>query len=86
MIRSLWFEDVTRPQREPLEHDVSVDVAVLGAGIVGLTTALLLERQGASVAVLEGAARGGRRQRLQHREAQLAARAQLHEARPPPRD
>jgi glycine/D-amino acid oxidase-like deaminating enzyme/nitrite reductase/ring-hydroxylating ferredoxin subunit len=53
VIRSLWFEDVTRPQRQPLEHDVSVDVAVLGAGIVGLTTGLLLERQGARVAVLE---------------------------------
>ncbi len=50
---SLWFEDVTRPQREALEHDVSVDVAVLGAGMVGLTTGLLLERQGARVAVLE---------------------------------
>ena len=32
---------------------MTVDVAVLGAGIVGLTTALLLERQGARVAVLE---------------------------------
>ncbi len=53
---SLWFEDVTRPQGAALEHDVTVDVAVLGAGIVGLTTALLLEREGAT----RGGA-GGRR-------------------------
>jgi glycine/D-amino acid oxidase-like deaminating enzyme/nitrite reductase/ring-hydroxylating ferredoxin subunit len=50
---SLWFDHATRPQREALEHDARVDVAVLGAGIVGLTTALMLEREGASVAVVE---------------------------------
>ena len=35
------------------DRDIAVDVAVLGAGIAGLTTALLLERDGASVAVIE---------------------------------
>src|SRR5215218_7428912 len=53
VVRSLWFQDATRPARAPLDRDLTVDAAVLGAGIVGLTTALLLERQGARVAVLE---------------------------------
>jgi glycine/D-amino acid oxidase-like deaminating enzyme/nitrite reductase/ring-hydroxylating ferredoxin subunit len=53
VLGSLWLEGRRRPERAPLEHDISVDVAVVGAGIVGLTTALLLERQGVSVAVLE---------------------------------
>src|ERR671911_2349538 len=53
VVRSLWFQDAARPARAPLDRDLTVDVAVLGAGIVGLTTALLLERQGARVAVLE---------------------------------
>jgi glycine/D-amino acid oxidase-like deaminating enzyme len=42
-----------RERRSPLDRDVGVDVAVIGAGIVGLTTALLLEREGLEVAVLE---------------------------------
>ena len=53
MLRSLWVEGRERRERPALDRDITADVAVVGAGIVGLTTALLLERQGASVAVLE---------------------------------
>jgi len=53
VVASLWFQDAKRTPGAPLDRDMTVDVAVLGAGIVGLTTALLLERQGARVAVLE---------------------------------
>ena len=37
----------------PLDRDLSVDVAVVGAGITGVTTAWLLKQAGLSVAVLE---------------------------------
>jgi glycine/D-amino acid oxidase-like deaminating enzyme len=53
VLRSLWFEGRERPERPSLDRDIGVDVAVIGAGIVGLTTALLLEREGMTVAVLE---------------------------------
>lgn len=39
----------------PLREDVEVDVAVVGGGITGATTALLLKRQGLRVGVLEAA-------------------------------
>jgi glycine/D-amino acid oxidase-like deaminating enzyme/nitrite reductase/ring-hydroxylating ferredoxin subunit len=50
---SLWLDTVDRPSWPPLEGDVRVDVAVLGAGITGLTAGLLLAREGLQVAVLE---------------------------------
>jgi glycine/D-amino acid oxidase-like deaminating enzyme/nitrite reductase/ring-hydroxylating ferredoxin subunit len=53
-IASLWVDTTAPPEFGPLEHAASVDFAVIGAGITGLTTALLLKRAGASVAVLEG--------------------------------
>jgi len=49
----LWLADST-PRHNRLEGHVDVDVAVIGAGITGLTTAVLLGRAGRSVALLEG--------------------------------
>lgn len=49
---SLW-ERVERPTLPTLRDERAFDIAVLGGGITGLTTALLLKREGARVAVLE---------------------------------
>jgi glycine/D-amino acid oxidase-like deaminating enzyme/nitrite reductase/ring-hydroxylating ferredoxin subunit len=56
---SLWLDSVPATDYPPLAGDVTVDVAVIGGGVAGLTAALLLRKAGATVAVLE-AARVGR--------------------------
>jgi len=53
VLRSLWFEGRDAVARPPLDRDIAADVVVVGAGIVGLTTAFLLEREGMDVTVLE---------------------------------
>src|SRR5438094_3967028 len=50
---SLWLATAEPTSYAPLAGDLDVDVAVIGGGITGLTTALLLKRDGARVAVLE---------------------------------
>jgi glycine/D-amino acid oxidase-like deaminating enzyme len=44
----------TLPERSRLSFELDVDIAVIGAGLAGLTVALEAARLGASVAVLEG--------------------------------
>ena len=51
---SLWVRTTAEPPvYGPLGHDVTVDVAVVGAGLAGLTTARLLAGEGATVAVID---------------------------------
>lgn len=50
---SLWDATSETPHYEPLRGDLHVDVAIVGAGITGITAALLLAEKGRRVAVLE---------------------------------
>jgi glycine/D-amino acid oxidase-like deaminating enzyme/nitrite reductase/ring-hydroxylating ferredoxin subunit len=50
---SLWLDTSQGAGFPKLDRPLSVDVAVLGGGIVGISTALLLKRAGMTVAVLE---------------------------------
>jgi glycine/D-amino acid oxidase-like deaminating enzyme len=51
-----WYEAtrVASPVRERLNHDLDVDVCVIGAGLAGLTAAREVARRGWSVVVVEG--------------------------------
>jgi glycine/D-amino acid oxidase-like deaminating enzyme len=51
---SSWFSNIRRPLRfNKLNQNISVDVAIVGGGIAGITTAYLLSKSGKSVALLE---------------------------------
>ena len=49
----LWLATSAAPKFESLRKDVHVDVAIIGAGITGLTAAVLLKNRGRRVAVIE---------------------------------
>jgi glycine/D-amino acid oxidase-like deaminating enzyme/nitrite reductase/ring-hydroxylating ferredoxin subunit len=51
---SFWLLTTPETDYPALAQDLEIDVCVIGGGIVGLTTAALLKREGKTVAVLEG--------------------------------
>lgn len=50
--RTYWRE-IELPTFETLNEDTAVDVAIVGAGITGITAAYLLAKQGVKVAIIE---------------------------------
>lgn len=52
-VQSLWLATTPTTEYDPLENGLRVDVAVIGGGITGLTTAINLTEEGRTVAVIE---------------------------------
>ncbi|TDF92804.1 FAD-dependent oxidoreductase [Paenibacillus piri] len=50
---SLWIASSSIPSFPKLTNNIKVDVAIVGAGISGVTTAYLLSKQGLKVALIE---------------------------------
>ncbi|MEH7084021.1 FAD-dependent oxidoreductase [Neobacillus drentensis] len=48
-----YWREIELPSFKKLTEDISVDVAIVGAGITGITAANLLSKQGVKVAILE---------------------------------
>lgn len=48
-----WFAEAQPPQFQKLGRDFPADVAIVGAGISGMTAAYLLSRAGKRVAVMD---------------------------------
>jgi glycine/D-amino acid oxidase-like deaminating enzyme/nitrite reductase/ring-hydroxylating ferredoxin subunit len=52
-LSSLWTDTAPRLEAGPLQRDAQFDVAVLGAGITGVTAAYLLAKEGLTVGLLD---------------------------------
>src|ERR1044072_444856 len=50
---SIWVETTPEGASQPLSGDTGADVCVIGAGIAGLCTAILLAQEGRSVVVVD---------------------------------
>jgi glycine/D-amino acid oxidase-like deaminating enzyme/nitrite reductase/ring-hydroxylating ferredoxin subunit len=57
--QSYWEDSASVPRYPRLDRDLTVDVAVIGGGITGLTAAFLLKQSGRRVAVIDRRRAGG---------------------------
>ncbi len=48
-----WITSQEMPKFDSIQHDVEVDVAIVGGGLTGITAAYLLKKAGAKVALIE---------------------------------
>lgn len=52
-LKSYWIASTEQTNYPTLEEDISVDVVIVGGGIVGITSGYLLKKQGIRVAIIE---------------------------------
>lgn len=50
---SYWLDSVKTTEYPQLEEDITTDVAIVGGGMAGITTAFLLREKGLKVTVVE---------------------------------
>lgn len=51
--KSIWESQIEIPRRKPLEKDITVEAAVIGAGMTGILAAYFLQKAGVQTVVLE---------------------------------
>ncbi len=51
--KSYWLDSTPETKYPTLKKDIKVDIAIIGGGITGITTAFLLKNEGFKVALIE---------------------------------
>ena len=52
-MKSIWNENISRPDFDKLERDIKTDVLIIGGGITGILTAYMLKEVGVDCVLLE---------------------------------